>query len=221
MSNPEDSSSTSFDSSNSFYSTTNSSSLASLTSIPVAIADAQVFGDDREVEEKIRQVLLELRDEEGRFQTLLDGPSVHIETCTDPKAPFCFRIQAHFPQNTAAAAFALFADIPARPGWDDICQDVVVLRKINPLTFIYHLKLKGQWPTTARDSLMIAAFRKLQDGRFISVAWSIIDNEACPEDPNFVRMHTRISANLFTPTGPNSFSLSQLIDGDPKGSIPA
>jgi hypothetical protein len=215
-------SSTSFDSSNSFYSTTNSSnSASSLDSCHFEVADSHVFQEtvQAEVAVRIEEVLREI--ENGHFQSLLDTPTVKIDSSTDPEKPFCFRVNANFPQQSPAAAFALFANVQDRPEWDDICQDVTLLRSIDPLTVIYHLKLKAQWPTTARDSLLLAAFRKLEDGRYITLAWSIQDDQLCPPDQNFVRMETRISANLFTPLSQNSFKLTQLIDGNPKGSIPA
>ena len=146
-----------------------------------------------------------------------------VEAGVDPQTPFCFRVRAHFSGQRAQDAFGLFAAVEQRAQWDSMCQSVRILKQIDPLTFIYHLKLKATWPTSARDSLVMAAFRKLSDGRYISVAWSIEDDSICPPDPSntFIRMHTRISANLFTPVTPNSFILSQLIDADPKGSIPA
>lgn len=211
--------SSSFDSTNSFYSTTTSdSSLDSSLIEDETVFDAKYQG---QVSEKVNLVLREI-SQDGRFQGLLDLPSVKVDTSIDPSTPFCFRTTAQFPEHTAASAFALFAAIPQRSKWDAMCQSIQVLKTIDPLTFIYHLKLKATWPTSPRDSLMVAAFRKLTDGRYISVAWSIEDDSLCPPDPSgsYIRMHTRISANLFTPSG-SGFILSQLIDADPKGSIPS
>jgi len=218
--------SSSFDSTNSFYSTTTSSdSDNSLNSFFASIIeDQQVFNKkyNKQVSEKVDLVLKEISRDDN-FQPLLDLPTVKVDTSINPATPLCFRAAANFTGQPAAAAFALFAAIPQRPKWDAMCQSIQVLKTIDPLTFIYHLKLKATWPTAQRDSLMFAAFRKLTDGRFISVAWSITDDSLCPADPagTYIRMHTRISANLFTPTSPTSFTLTQLIDADPKGSIPA
>lgn len=212
--------SSSFDSTNSFYSTTTSDS-----SLHSSIIEDETRFDaayQAQVSEKVNLVLREI-SHDGRFQSLLDLPSVKVDTSTDPSTPFCFRTTAQFPDHSAASAFALFAAIPQRAKWDAMCQSIHVLKTIDPLTFIYHLKLNATWPTTPRDSLMMAAFRKLTDGRYISVAWSIEDDLLCPADPTgaYIRMHTRISANLFTPNQKSGFILSQLIDADPKGSIPS
>ena len=220
----------SFDSNNSFYSTTTSDSQDNDNFIDNSPSNSFIQDHDlfhhqyqSQVINKITAVLSELASDSSHYNPLLDTPTVKVETSADPATPFCFRTTATFPANSAPAAFALFAAIPLRSKWDAMCQSIQILKTIDPLTFIYHLKLKATWPTTPRDSLMIAAFRKLKDGRFISVAWSIEDDSLCPADPTgaYIRMHTRISANLFTPTSPTSFLLSQLIDADPKGSIPS
>lgn len=220
---PTPSHSTSFDSSNSFYSTTDSNSASSLLQLSSSMILDEEFYDPqyREVvDSKVRVVVAEIADD-ANFVTIVSLPAVTVETSSNPLTPFCFRASATFPANSAPSAFALFADIQQRAAWDAMCQEIVVLRTIDPLTFIYHLKLKATWPTTPRDSLMMAAFRKLKDGRFISVAWSIEDDQLCPPCSTHIRMHTRISANLFTPLTPTSFQLTQLIDADPKGSIPS
>lgn len=219
------SSSSSFDSTNSFYSTSTIYSNNDQNSLySSAIADDTVFNKNyqRQVREMVDSFLNEISRDDN-FQPLLDLPTVKIETAIDPATPFCFRTNAVFSGYSASSAFALFAAVSQRAKWDAMCHSIHVLKTIDPLTFIYHLKLKATWPTTPRDSLMVAAFRKLSDGRYISVAWSIEDDSLCPDDPSnsYIRMHTRISANLFTPITSNSFKLTQLIDADPKGSIPS
>lgn len=217
-----DHSSSSFDSTNSFYSTTTSDSHNSL--YDSIIEDESLFNPkyQGQVSQMVDLFLKEITRNDN-FQPMLDLPTVKVDTAIDPATPFCFRTTSSFSNHTAASAFALFAAVPQRAKWDAMCQSIQVLKTIDPLTFIYHLKLKSTWPTTPRDSLMLAAFRKLTDGRYISVAWSIEDDSLCPPDPSgsYIRMHTRISANLFTPTSPSSFTLTQLIDADPKGSIPS
>lgn len=220
-----DHSSSSFDSTNSFYSTTTSDSNDSKNSLYDSIIEDESLFNPKYQGQVSQMVDLFLKEisRDDNFQPMLDLPTVKVDSAIDPATPFCFRTTASFSNHTAASAFALFAAVPQRAKWDAMCQSIQVLKTIDPLTFIYHLKLKSTWPTTPRDSLMLAAFRKLTDGRYISVAWSIEDNSLCPPDPSgsYIRMHTRISANLFTPTGPSSFTLTQLIDADPKGSIPS
>lgn len=211
--------SSSFDSNNSFYSTDSSSSSAAFH-----VLDEECFDQRyaREIDCKIRQFIEEIGDD-GLFKPLVNLPAVQVYSSVDPAAPFCFRTTAHFPSHTAQDAFALFLDLESRGTWDAMCHNISVLKQIDPLTFIYHLQLKASWPTTARDSLALVAFRKLSDGRYVSVAWSIVDDALCPPDSagkDYIRMDTRISANLFTPTGAG-FRLDQLIDGDPKGNIPS
>ena len=217
-----ESSASSFDSTNSFYSTDSSSSSSSL-SPAWHILDEQKFNQKyaQEVNLKVTQFVAEISGNSG-FQTLLNLPSVQVETSTNPATPFCFRTCAEFQGHSAQDAFAFFVDLASRGAWDAMCHSVTVLKQLDALTFIYHLQLKATWPTTARDSLNLVAFRKLSDGRYVSVAWSIEDDRLCPPDPSakFIRMQTRISANLFTPT-PSGFRLNQLIDGDPKGNIPS
>ena len=102
--------------------------------------------------------------------------------------------------------FCLFVDVGNRGQWDAMCPSIRILKVIDPLTFIYHLQLKATWPTAPRDSLALVAFRKLADGRFVSVAWSIHDDSLCPPDPP-------ASSSACTPEYPLIFSL-HLRDSD-------
>ena len=215
-------SSSSFDSTNSFYSTDSSSSASSLP-LDFEIVDEDKLGGQYKAQIRIHvsKFLNEVNDD-SLFQSMLDLPAVKVDTSVNPATPFCFRTSADFKNVTALDAFALFVDVGNRGQWDAMCHSIRILKAIDPLTFIYHLQLKATWPTAPRDSLALVAFRKLADGRFVSVAWSIQDDSLCPPDPTgkYIRMQTRISANLFTPT-PSGFRLNQLIDGDPKGNIPS
>lgn len=215
-------SSSSFDSTNSFYSTDSSSSASSLP-MDVEILDEDKLGGEykSQIRLQVSKFINEVNDD-SLFQSMLDLPAVKVDTSVNPATPFCFRTSADFKNVSALDAFALFVDVGNRGQWDAMCHSIRILKVIDPLTFIYHLQLKATWPTAPRDSLALVAFRKLADGRFVSVAWSIHDDSLCPPDPagKFIRMHTRISANLFTPT-PTGFRLNQLIDGDPKGNIPS
>ena len=186
------------------------------------IEDEDLFESQysHEISNKINLALSEMSND-SQFRTLVDQPTVHVSTSIDPAHPFCFRVKADFPNHSPVSAFAFFSNVSSRSDWDSMCQSVEVLKTFDELTCIYHLKLKPKWPATARDSLMFSAFRKLNDDKFISVAWSIEDENLCPQDPLFIRMQTRISANLFEPKGNNGFILTQLIDGDPKGNIPS
>ena len=169
---------------------------------------------------KIKEFLTEIGND-SEFKPFLNHPSVKVEI--SKRYPFCFRASAPFPGTSIEAVFRLLSRPERRVEWDDFCDSLHVLKRIDPLTFIYHLKLKSNWLTTPRDTLSLAAFRKLSEGRFVSVSWSIVDDTLCPPYPSgsYIRMHTRISANLLTPNTLGGFTLTQLIDGDPKGSIPA
>lgn len=154
---------------------------------------------------------------------LIDQPGrLEVATSTLPYAPFCFRVEADL-KGSAEAAFALMHDLSRRPEWDDMCDGLRVIEQLDPFTFIYHIKLKSRWPTSARDSCNLIGFRKLADGRFISIAQSLEDDARCPVDASgkIVRMSTRLSGNLFTPLSDGHFHLTQLIDADPKGFIPS
>ena len=188
------------------------------------VLDEDKFGEEfrSEINQKIHHFIDELSND-SLFQPLLDLPTVKVDTSVNPKTPFCFRTSAEFQNISAQDAFALFVDVASRGLWDAMCHDIKVLKQLDQLTFVYHLQLKATWPTTARDSLSFAAFRKLSDGRFVSVAWSIEDDSLCPPDPSgkYIRINARISANLFTPITSTSFRFDQLVDGDPKGYIPS
>lgn len=191
--------------------------------VKVEVEDEDLFDSQysHEISNKITSALTEMYND-SQFQTLVDQPTVHVSTSIDPAHPFCFRVRAEFSDHSPVSAFAFFSNVSSRSEWDSMCQSIEVLKTFDELTCIYHLKLKKKWPATARDSLMFSAFRKLNDEKFISVAWSIEDENLCPQDPFFIRMQTRISANLFEPKPKGKgFILTQLIDGDPKGNIPS
>ena len=188
------------------------------------VLDEDKFGEEfrSEINQKIHHFIDEISNN-SLFKPLLNLPTVKVDTSVNPKTPFCFRTSAEFQNISAQDAFALFVDVASRGLWDAMCHDIKVLKQLDQLTFVYHLQLKATWPTTARDSLSFAAFRKLSDGRFVSVAWSIEDDSLCPPDPSgkYIRINARISANLFTPITSTSFRFDQLVDGDPKGYIPS
>ncbi len=175
---------------------------------------------DDVVEQKINEFFIEVA-KDSDFQPLLDHPNVKVDIST--VHPFCFRAMAHMEGIPAYKIFGLLSDVMRRPRWDDMCESIDILKQIDPHSVIYHLKLKATWPISPRDALSIAAFREFSHG-FITVAWSIVDDSLLPPDPSgkYVRMHTRISVNFITPDQNGvGCTITQLIDGDPKGSIPA
>lgn len=175
------------------------------------------------IDQKIADFFIEVA-KDSDFHPLLDHPSVKVDASA--VHPYCFRAVAEFQGIPARRVFELLSDVRKRPLWDAMCESIQVLKEYDQQGYlIYHLKLKATWPTTARDALSLAAFRELPDGRFITVASSIVNDSLCPPDQSgkFIRMNTRISVNLITPNpeGGTGCTLTQLIDGDPKGSIPA
>jgi hypothetical protein len=146
---------------------------------------------------------------------------LEVACSTLPYAPYCFRVEARL-RGDAEAAFALLHNLQQRAEWDDMCDELEVIEQLDPFTFIYRIRLKARWPTSARDSCSLVGFRKLRDGRFLSVAQSIED-ERSPVDPSgrVVRMQTRLAGNLLTPLSDGLFHLTQVLDADPKGLIPS
>ncbi len=191
----------------------------------VAFEDESQFNSKyaHKIAELATEFLHEVSIEENWAQPrLLEQPGrLQVATSTLPYAPYCFRVEAQL-NGDAEAAFALMHNLTERAAWDDMCDEIEVIEQLDPFTFIYRIRLKARWPTSARDSCSLVGFRKLKDGRFLSIAQSIED-ERCPADPTgrVVRMNTRFSGNLFTPLRDGHFHLTQLLDADPKGLIPS
>ena len=191
----------------------------------VAFEDEAVFNPKyaHKIAQLATEFLREAAIEENWAEPrLVDQPGrLEVATSTLPYAPYCFRVEAQL-AGDAEAAFALIHNLNGRTEWDQMCDEIEVIEQLDPLTFIYRIRLKSTWPTSPRDSCSLIGFRKLRDGRFLSVAQSIEDDR-CPADPSghVVRMNTRLSANLFTPLSDGRFHLTQVLDADPKGLIPS
>lgn len=192
-----------------------------------AIADGTQFAPQYAacIEDMISRFLRETENEANwAHPRLVAQDTLEVAVSTRSDAPFCFRIVAQL-KGGHERAFQLMASLPRRPEWDAMCESADVIEQIDPLTAIYHLRLRAVWPTAARDACLLIAFRRLADGRFVSVSQSI-DDSRCPPDATgkTVRMHTRLAGNLFAPLQPasqNRFSLVQLADADPGGFIPS
>jgi len=168
-------------------------------------------------------------DSWAQQQPLLNTPQLLVLGSSNPDRPCSLRLHVHHMHGHAEAAWELFTDVQNRSKWDSMCDDTSVIQWIDPLTCIYHLKLKAQWPTTPRDACILTAFRKvhLSIGNnnntiaYITVAQSVQDTR-CPEETKFVRMQTRLVGNIFIPgnTKAPSFQWIQVTDADPRGYIP-
>jgi hypothetical protein len=56
--------------------------------------------------------------------------------------PQSYRVVAEL-ENTPAVVFDLYADLVSRPDWDDTCESVQVLERLDERTAILHVKLKS------------------------------------------------------------------------------
>jgi hypothetical protein len=211
------------------------------TELSITIAHAALFAKTATSKNKaihnkvvrlLRTFLQEAADESLWQWTspLVNNDLLTVVPSSRPSAPCCLRLEAANVRGDAQNAWEVFANVSNRATWDAMCESSRVIEWINPLTCIYHIKLKATWPTAARDACLLAAFRKLEmpNGQeaFVTVAESIED-ERCPSDPTgkTVRMHTRLVGNLFTPSSRkgkkvSTFSWLQVGDADPRGFIP-
>ncbi|KAJ2557959.1 hypothetical protein EV175_001041 [Coemansia sp. RSA 1933] len=157
--------------------------------------------------------------------------------------PFCFRVTFYAPA-TPAAAFDLLADITRRNEWDELTDTTRVVEKLGQGgDAIHYVKMKPIWPTSARDSVLLARITKVtatngteeeegEEEAFLNVSQSVEDARI-PEDPAgaIVRMEAGIAGQLITRapledkerlglTGDRWCKVVQIADGDLKGWIP-
>ncbi|KAJ1904610.1 hypothetical protein LPJ81_002395 [Coemansia sp. IMI 209127] len=152
--------------------------------------------------------------------------------------PFCFRVAFYAP-TTPATAFDLLADITRRHEWDELTDSTRVVEKLGHGDALHYVKMKPIWPTSARDSVLLARITKIainntadgEDG-YLNVSQSVEDSRI-PEDPagRIVRMEAGIAGQLITDApqedrarlglvGDNWCKVVQIADGDLKGWIP-
>ncbi|KAJ1942694.1 hypothetical protein FBU59_003128, partial [Linderina macrospora] len=166
------------------------------------------------------------------------GAPYHITVQGHKDRPFCFRI-TFFAPTLPGTAFDLLSDVLRRPDWDEMTEATRVVEKLNGADSIHYLKMKGIWPTAARDSLLVAhlASIPLSTGEtpefgYLNATQSIIDDRV-PERTadGIVRMEAAIAGQLVTLAskqdreafglqGENWSKVVQLADGDLKGWIP-
>ncbi|KAJ2396868.1 hypothetical protein GGI23_003740 [Coemansia sp. RSA 2559] len=176
-----------------------------------------------------------------------DSPWTPLASMTDPypitihghaTKPFCFRVSFYAP-TTPATAFDLLADITRRHEWDELTDSTKVVEKLGHGDAIHYVKMKPIWPTSARDSVLLARITKVainstvegEDG-YLNVSQSVEDSRI-PEDPagRIVRMEAGIAGQLIMDApredrmrlglnGDNWCKVVQIADGDLKGWIP-
>ncbi|KAJ1947996.1 hypothetical protein EC988_005356, partial [Linderina pennispora] len=83
------------------------------------------------------------------------GAPYHITVQGHRDRPFCFRI-TFFSPTLPGTAFDLLSDVLRRPDWDEMTEATRIVEKLNGADSIHYLKMKGVWPTAARDSLLVA-----------------------------------------------------------------
>ncbi|KAJ2509279.1 hypothetical protein IWW47_000081 [Coemansia sp. RSA 2052] len=155
--------------------------------------------------------------------------------------PFCFRVIFYAPASPATA-FDLLANILRRTEWDELTDTTKVVQGLGKGDAIHYVKMKGIWPTAARDSVLISritAIRTKGNGRegeeedgFLNVSQSIEDSRI-PEKQaeGIVRMEATLAGQLVTNVsrddrarfgleGDNWSKVVQIADGDMKGWIP-
>ncbi|KAJ2335644.1 hypothetical protein GGI00_001253 [Coemansia sp. RSA 2681] len=155
--------------------------------------------------------------------------------------PFCFRVIFYAPASPATA-FDLLANILRRTEWDELTDTTRVVQGLGKGDAIHYVKMKGIWPTAARDSVLISRITAIrtkgnggegeeEDG-FLNVSQSIEDSRI-PEKQaeGIVRMEATLAGQLVTNVsrddrarfgleGENWCKVVQIADGDMKGWIP-
>jgi len=66
-------------------------------------------------------------------------------------------------------------------------------------TFIYHVRLKQQWPLGNREILLLFQGIKYPDGSIYLPSKSV-ELDDVPEDPKILRVNTKSGSYLFEPT---------------------
>lgn len=122
-------------------------------------------------------------------------------------------------EASSASVFDLFADIPKRPLWDQLCELGEVISQIDHWTRVIYIRTKSIWPTSSRDLLIRCTIRNLGHERYLMVSKSI-EHSSRPPHPNYVRMNANCIGQLFLPTGKNKCQIIQMSDTDLNGWIP-
>ncbi|KAJ1667643.1 hypothetical protein IW140_001301 [Coemansia sp. RSA 1813] len=179
-----------------------------------------------------------------------DSPWTPLVSLTDPypitiqghaTKPFCFRVTFYAP-TTPETAFDLLADVTRRSEWDELTDSAKVVEKLGHGDAIHYVKMKAIWPTSARDSVLLARITKVDinnsiDGGkkrgYLNVSQSVEDSRI-PEDTahGIVRMEAGIAGQLITDAlqedkarlgldGDKWCKVVQIADGDLKGWIPS
>lgn len=122
-------------------------------------------------------------------------------------------------EASSASVFDLFADIPKRPLWDQLCELGEVVSQIDHWTRVIYIRTKSIWPTSSRDLLIRCTIRNLGHERYLMVSKSV-EHSSRPPHPNYVRMNANCIGQLFLPIAKNKCQIIQMSDTDLNGWIP-
>ena len=63
--------------------------------------------------------------------------------------------------NSAETVFDFLTDVEARPSWDELMEEATILAQLDSVTRVVYIKLKGIWPTSSRDMIILSHIHKI------------------------------------------------------------
>ena len=113
-------------------------------------------------------------------------------------------------------------DVDSRCEWDPIMEETKCIRWLNNATQITYLRTKVQWPTSARDQVVLAHGHQGADGSILVYCKSV-EHPDLPPEKGCVRADVKLAAYLMEPLGSDGAQtkLRAISYVDPKGYIPS
>ena len=119
------------------------------------------------------------------------------------------------------AVLDVLEDVDLRREWDPIMDETRLVKRLNNATQLTYLRTKVQWPTSARDQVVLAHGRLQPDGSVLVLCKSVED-PGIPPEKGCVRADVKLVAYLLDPLGSDGARTKVRVINyvDPKGYIP-
>ncbi|KAJ3314484.1 hypothetical protein HDU76_002402 [Blyttiomyces sp. JEL0837] len=127
-------------------------------------------------------------------------------------------------ENEPALVLYLCADLRARPDWDETCESVKLLERLDSQTAILHVLLRGSASSDStqgvigRDIVLLYHVRPLQGNRMLNVTTSVDHPDAPDGQPGYIRSFSNMVGIIVGPSpdgNPYCSTLIQITDDEP------
>eukprot|EP01117_Protostelium_nocturnum_P008301 TRINITY_DN2967_c0_g1_i1.p1 TRINITY_DN2967_c0_g1~~TRINITY_DN2967_c0_g1_i1.p1 ORF type:complete len:263 (+),score=89.15 TRINITY_DN2967_c0_g1_i1:76-864(+) len=151
-------------------------------------------------EKMLERFLTELKNTDNAWEPVFSTDKIQAwKKINEETGVYQVKFIAMVPYSQAVVEKNLF-DLSIRKSWDSMISEIIPIEKYSNGDELIHFQAPGLMGVGARDLVHYRIRRELpEDNANIVLDVSVV-NDRIPEDPNYVRAHTVLSAGKFQPT---------------------